>query len=129
MKTRDTFRIWIDEFIPKCRQEGRSVDAKITRDSIREESFIAFGVKNEYESRRKEFLLQKHKDDLWRLVIKENIPLEDVDPAFRAASSRHLKLVIMEGLEFDGGIPKAAEKNEEGYWDVDEVCISNSLAT
>lgn len=58
--------------------------------------------------------------ELWKDAIKGSIPIEDIDPALRAAAIRLLKLVIMEGEEWKGKIPKAA-RTENGFYDLEEV--------
>lgn len=61
MAKRPVFAAWTDEFIPKCQQEGKQANAKVTRDSNREEAFKEFGVKEEYEKTLKDWILVKHK--------------------------------------------------------------------
>lgn len=121
MAKRPIFKEWIDEFIPKLREEGRYSEAKITRGQIRDEAFERFGVKVEYEERLKVWRLARHEDELWREVIKGTVPVDDIDPQFRAAAIRQLKAVIMEGEEFEGSVPPAAMKNEEGFHDLEAV--------
>lgn len=116
MSKRPIFKEWIDDYIPKCRREGNLGNDKITRDEIRDDAFEQFGIQEEYESRQKDWLLIRHKDDLWRDVIKGGVPA-DVEPQFRAASIKTLKLVIMEGEEFDGAVPDASRTNDEGFYD------------
>jgi hypothetical protein len=120
MSKRPIFKEWIDEFIPRCREEGKLGNAKITREEIRDDAFEKFGVEEEYKSRRKDWVLIRHRDELWREAIKGGVP-EDVEPALRAASIRTLKLVIMEGGEFDGAIPDASRTNDEGFYDIEQV--------
>jgi hypothetical protein len=123
MAKRPIFAEWIDEFIPKCRAEGRFGNTTITREEIREDAFRTFGVRvrEEYERTRAEWALTKHWDDLWRDAIKAGVPLEDVDPQCRSAAIRMLKSVLKDGEEFDGMFPQAGKKNEEGIYDVEEV--------
>lgn len=121
MATRPIFRQWIEEFIPKCQREGRNGDLRISRAGIRAEALEQFGVKAEYEQRLLEFTLSKHKDELWRGVIKGTVPTEGVDPAFRAAAVRMLKLIIMEGELFEGVMPEAAMTDENGFYELDLV--------
>lgn len=120
MAKRPIFREWIEEFIPLLREEGRCHECKVTRDQIREEAFAKWGVQEEYEERLKVWRLARHEDELWREVIKGSIP-EDVDPQFRGAAIRQLKAVIMEGEEWEGVVPDAAKKNEEGFHDLEVV--------
>jgi len=120
MAKRPIFREWIEEFIPLLREEGRCGECRVTRDQIRDEAFERWGVRKEYEERLKAWRLARHEDELWREVIKGSIP-EDVDPVVRGAAIRQLKAVIMEGEEWDGCIPEAAKKNQEGFHDLDVV--------
>ncbi|TVY46575.1 hypothetical protein LOCC1_G004212 [Lachnellula occidentalis] len=121
MLKRPIFNDWINVFVPKCREEGLYTEQKITRDEIRDEVFKQFGVQKEYEEKLASWKLLRHKDELWREVIKGSIPLEDIDPQLRAASIRTIKAVIMEGEEFQGVVPAAAKPDEHGFYDVAAV--------
>jgi hypothetical protein len=145
MAKRPIFREWMDEFIPKCRAEGRFTDSSngnVTREQIRDEAFAHFDptIKTTYETRLREWKLATHTDELWRLDLKGSVP-EDIDPQFRAASIRTLKAVIMEGETFEGKeVPEVARNEEvsdsdtfnqsgrllttdflQGFWDADKV--------
>ncbi|TVY89505.1 hypothetical protein LAWI1_G006802 [Lachnellula willkommii] len=74
-----------------------------------------------YEEKLASWQLLRHKDEIWREVIKGSIPLEDVDPQFRAASIRTIKAVVMEGQEFQGAVPDAVKQDEHGFYDVAAV--------
>ncbi|CZT41928.1 uncharacterized protein RSE6_01745 [Rhynchosporium secalis] len=121
MAKRPIFLAWIEEFIPKCRQQGRFLEMKASREQIRDEAFQQFNVKEAYETRLQEWKLERHKDELWRVVIKGNVPVEDIDPVLRAASCRFLKSVLMEAELWDGRVLKEAERNAEGFWNWDAV--------
>jgi hypothetical protein len=117
MAQRPIFREWIDEFIPRCRERGIFGDARTTREQIRQDAFDQFGVKEEYEARLKEWAIMKNEEDLWRVVIKGSVPVDNVDPAFRAAAIRTLKAAI---VEFDGvARPRATVKDQEGFYDLE----------
>ncbi|KAH8592400.1 hypothetical protein B0O99DRAFT_629588 [Bisporella sp. PMI_857] len=120
MRKRPIFREWIDEFIPKCRQEGRLGNTNTTREDVRNEAFATFGVKQEYETRVREWQLLRHKEYIWKNIIKNSIP-EDTNPVVRGAATRTLKLVILEGGAFDGEVPRAVEKDENGFHNLEEV--------
>jgi hypothetical protein len=64
MAKRPIFNEWITEFIPKLREEGDYSEAKVTREEIRDEAFEKFGVKEEYETRLKEWKLVRHKEGM-----------------------------------------------------------------
>ncbi|KIN01768.1 hypothetical protein OIDMADRAFT_196300 [Oidiodendron maius Zn] len=121
MAKRPIFKEWIDEFIPRCRERGNFRKPRASREQIQQEAITRFGVQEKFETRLKEWNLVKHQDHLWRVVIKGSIPLDGIDPALRAAATRTLKSTIMEGVEFEGVIPKAATKDEDGFYDIDEV--------
>lgn len=118
---RPIFAAWIEEYIPKCRGEGRFGNNTITRESIREEIFGKYTVREEYESKLKDWMLVRHKDELWREIIKGSVPVEGVDPAFRAAAIRQFKAVVMEQDFWNGKVLGIAVPNEEGFYDLDAV--------
>ena len=103
MAKRPIFREWIEEFIPKLRAEGKYSEPKATREQVRDEAFVQFGVKEEWEERLKVWLLGRHMDEL-KAVIKGGVP--DMDPQARAATIREMKEIIVEGLEFMGSVPE-----------------------
>lgn len=116
MVKRPIFRQWMEEFIPKCRADGRYADSKgVTREEIRDEAFIEFGsaIKTTYETKLKEWKLAKHTDDVWRDNIKGSIPDEGVDPQFRAAAIRTVKGVVMGGEEFEGKVVPEVARDED----------------
>jgi hypothetical protein len=125
MSKRPIFKAWIDEFIPKCRAEGRfstlATSNALTRLSLRDEIFAIYPIKEEYESRLQAWSLLRHQDELWRDVIKGSVPIEDVNPALRAAAIRQLKAVIMEKEQWDGKVADPAMTDEKGFYDIDAV--------
>ncbi|KAI9644811.1 hypothetical protein NHQ30_006838 [Ciborinia camelliae] len=118
---RPIFKAWIDEFIPHCREEGKHSDTKITREEIRDEAFEEFGVKEEYEIRRQDWILEKHLLELVNYGIKGNIPLDGVDGQMRSAAIKVLKGIIMEGDPYGGSVPEATMKYENGFYNLDLV--------
>jgi hypothetical protein len=121
LSKRPIFAAWIEDFIPTCREQGRFSNKEITREQIRDEILDKYPIKEQYETKLRDWLLVRHKDELWRDVIKGSVPEENVDPAFRAAAIRQLKATIMERDPFDGDIPAASVPNEEGYYDLEAV--------
>jgi hypothetical protein len=69
MAKRPIFNEWITEFIPKLREEGEYSEAKVTREEIRDEAFEKFRVKEEYETRLKEWKLVRHKEGMTNLLL------------------------------------------------------------
>ncbi|TVY82865.1 hypothetical protein LSUE1_G004155 [Lachnellula suecica] len=133
MSKRPIFWDWINEFIPRCREEGRFTVQKTTREDVREEAFQKFGVQKEYEEKLANWTLLRHKDEVWREAIKGSIPTENIDHQFRslpfqytnsldrAAAIRVIKGVVLDGEEFVGDLPAAVKPNEKGFYDVEAV--------
>jgi len=121
MAKRPIFKAWMDEFIPKCRERGTFEGTTVTRKQIQEEAIQTFNIKEECQTRLREWNLEKQKGDLWREILLDCVPLEGVDPVLRAAAIRTLKSTIMDGLEFDGVVPQASWKDDEGLYDQGEV--------
>ncbi|KAM0140190.1 hypothetical protein ACHAO1_002419 [Botrytis cinerea] len=115
---RPIFRAWVDEFIPMCHEEGKYSDTKITREQIRDEVFERFGIKDEYETRRHDWNLARHLVEVMNDGIKANIPLDGGDNQMRSAATKVLKGVIMEGELYEGAIPEAAIKDEDGFYNI-----------
>jgi len=121
MAKRPIFKEWIDEFIPRCREGGIFGTPRASREQIQQEAVADFGVKEEFNIRVKEWKLMKHQDDIRRVVIKGSIPIDGIDPSFRAAAIRTLQATIMEGVKFEGVTPKAAMKDQGGFYDMEQV--------
>lgn len=125
MSKRPIFAAWIDDFIPRCRAAGRYGNNTVTREGIRDEVFTQYPIKAEYETRLHDWSLVRHKDELWRDVIKGSVPTEEagqaLDPQFRAAAIRQLKAVIMEQEAWEGGVAEAAKTDERGFYDLEKV--------
>ncbi|KAF7931214.1 hypothetical protein BELL_0050g00030 [Botrytis elliptica] len=118
---RPIFRAWVDEFIPMCREAGKYSDTKITREQIRDEVFKKFGVKEEYETRRHDWNLARHLVEVMNDGIKANIPVDGGDNQTRSAATKVLKGVIMEGEQYEGAVPEAAIRDENGFYNVQLV--------
>jgi hypothetical protein len=118
---RPIFRAWFEEFIPRCRKEGRFEVARTTREQIRDDAFEKFGIKEEYMTKLREWSLARHLDEVTRDVIKKNIPTDGVDVHLRAAAIKTLKGIIVGGDEFEGKIPEAVAKDENGFYNLELV--------
>ncbi|KAB8291314.1 hypothetical protein EYC80_009998 [Monilinia laxa] len=119
--TRPIYKAWVDEFIPQCREQASYSDIKITREEIRDEAFKKFGIKEEYETKRHDWNLAKHLVELVNDGIKGNIPLDGVDGQMRSAATKVLKGIIMEGEPYEGGLPEAAIKDANGFYNLELV--------
>lgn len=109
MGKRPVFKEWIEEYIPQLRSEGKFSKPQITRDGVRDEAFHVFGVEKVWTERLTEWKLNTHNDQLWRQVIKGNVP-EDMDPQRRAATIREIKSIIISQEEFEGTVPEVSFK-------------------
>ncbi|KAL6868813.1 hypothetical protein ACO1O0_000134 [Amphichorda felina] len=126
MNLRPGFRKWIHEFYPECRQTGRYLEQKTTREQITQEAFETFGVEEEFMQRRREFLLEQQRDYIWNGVIKEAIPPpEDNSDAraikYRGALVKAFKKIILEDDNRYGIIRPSDLKDKEGYFVTENV--------
>ncbi|CAG8982786.1 hypothetical protein HYALB_00001067 [Hymenoscyphus albidus] len=121
MSKRPIFKAWIEEFVPKIREEGCAKVAKVTREEIREEAMEKFGMREVYEQRLRDWKLERNGIELGA-ILKGAVPgADEVDPPLRAAAIRFLRSVIKDGEEFDGVIPEAAKLDKNGLYDLDRV--------
>ncbi|KAJ3494685.1 hypothetical protein NLG97_g3921 [Lecanicillium saksenae] len=126
MRHRPGFRLWIEEFIPRCRREGRFTVQGTNRAKITDEALEEFGVRKEFENRRHEFLLERQRDFIWNGIIKTRVP--EVPPGAdqktimaRSCLVKGLKKIILEqdasyGVEFDDAI-----MGDDGFFKEDKV--------
>lgn len=132
MKSRPVYRAWVEEFLPKCRAEGRAVVENATetkaklRLAVREEAFDRFdGVRTEYETRLKEWLIERQRDEILRSVIKGGVPVEGVAPEYRACVIRALRNILIPADDSDDTLPDYGIQPEtpvrlaDGQYDVE----------
>ncbi|RYP56957.1 hypothetical protein DL769_009791 [Monosporascus sp. CRB-8-3] len=115
MNQRPLFRMWVEEFLPKCRAERRFGNTQLTRDDVRDQAFARFGVRREYEARLVEWRMQRQKETLWRSVIKASLP-DDLDPMWRGCAASALKKIIMQDDDSFGIRPKRNLRDESGLY-------------
>ncbi|KAM0806831.1 hypothetical protein AB5N19_07168 [Seiridium cardinale] len=120
MGQRPLFRKWIEEFLPKCREEGRFMIQALSRAETAEVAFQRFGVRETYKTQLLDFQKQRQKEVLWKDVIKPAIPT-DLDPRFRGCAAGALKKIIMEGDASFEILPRNLLKDENGFYLEDEV--------
>ncbi|KAH7127596.1 hypothetical protein EDB81DRAFT_809620 [Dactylonectria macrodidyma] len=125
MNQRPGFRKWVEEFKPRCREEGRFLIKPTTREQVTQEAFEGFHVQGEFESRRQEFLLEKNKEMIWTKAIKGSIP--DADPSnqreilYRSCLVKALKRVILEGDDRYGVLPEESLMDKNGFYVTEDV--------
>ncbi|RYP53554.1 hypothetical protein DL768_001509 [Monosporascus sp. mg162] len=115
MNQRPLFRKWVEEFLPKCREEGQLGNTQLTRADVRDQAFASFGVRHEYEVRLVEWRMQRQKETLWRDVIKASLP-EDLDPIWRGCAASALKKIIMQGDDSFGIRSQRNLRDESGFY-------------
>ena len=129
MNQRVLFRKWVDEFIPRCREQGRFMESRVARSEVRDEAFARFpGVKGEYSTRLLEWRIQRQKESIWKNVIKaalpEALPEEGCggpSPMWRSCAASALKKIIMQGDKSFGILPPGDFKDENGLYIEDDV--------
>ncbi|KAL7792169.1 hypothetical protein V8C37DRAFT_380985 [Trichoderma ceciliae] len=125
MNYRPVFRKWVDEFLPECRRLGKFSQRKFTRDTVTGEAFSVFGVEEEFNTRRKEFLAQRQRDLIWNTSIKGSIT-EPIDPGpqdilYRSCLVKALKKIILEDDASYGIVPEKSLKDPDGTYNLEDV--------
>lgn len=127
MQHRPGFRRWIEEFIPKCRAQGRFTTQTTDRQQITSEALETFNAREEFERKRAEFLLERQRDYIWNGIIKTQIPdvpLGEADQKVIMARSglvKGLKRVILERDE-SYGVPFEEDLlGKDGFYDEEKV--------
>ncbi|KAL7783685.1 hypothetical protein V8C43DRAFT_172051 [Trichoderma afarasin] len=125
MNYRPVFRKWVDEFLPECRRLGKFPERKYTREQVTEEAFSVFGVEKEFNTRRKEFLLERQRDFIWNTSIKGSVPepksTDHRDILYRSCLVKALKKIILEDDTSFGIVPEKSLKNPDGEYNLEDV--------
>ncbi|KAF2995741.1 hypothetical protein E8E14_001017 [Neopestalotiopsis sp. 37M] len=120
MNQRPLYRQWIEEFLPKCRKEGRFMTRPMTRFDVTVDAFEEFGVRQTYLTQLHEFRKERQRLTLWKEVIKPAIP-HDLAQNFRSCAASALKKIIMEDNTTFGLWPTKALKDDNGLFLEDKV--------
>ncbi|PKS06695.1 hypothetical protein jhhlp_006769 [Lomentospora prolificans] len=125
MNTRPCYRGWIEDFIPRCRAEGRFFTKRCTRESVRTEIFSKFPIEAEYNQKRKDHLIRRQREVIWNKHIKgylQGLPTyEELNPTYRGCMLKGLKRIILEDDRSYGIVPDKAFRDDEGYYLMDRV--------
>ncbi|GAB0132286.1 hypothetical protein EsDP_00000727 [Epichloe bromicola] len=125
MRKRPAFMKWIDDFMPECRQQGRFLKRRTTREEITNEAISRFHVGDEYHTRKKEALLERQRDLIFRDLIKGTIPQPDGADTeatlFRGCQIKALKKIILEGDTAYGVTPESDLMDDDGFFDFDRT--------
>ena len=119
MKQRHVFARWQNEFISECREKGRFLTQQTTREKVTEEAMEKFGVREEFETRRDDFLRSRHEQNIFKDIIKPAIPPADPDIAasivYRSNLVKALKRIIIDGEDRFGITPGEKLKDDNGF--------------
>ncbi|KAG5930961.1 hypothetical protein E4U53_002033 [Claviceps sorghi] len=131
MSKRPAYRKWIDDFIPECRQQGRFLEKRTSKKQVIQAAFSRFHVGPEYELRRKEALVERQRELIFRDLIKGTIPQPSHCDAqttlLRGCQIKALKKIILEGDTTTYGVKvDATFQNEDGFFDL--VRIADFIA-
>ncbi|KAK7751721.1 hypothetical protein SLS62_006382 [Diatrype stigma] len=118
---RPLYQKWVEEFLPKCKEGGRLGNTRLTRIDVREEAFVRFGVKYEYEARLLQWRMQRQKDTLWNNVIKPSFPEDQgLDQHWVSRATSALKKIILKDDRSFGIWPEFI-KDKDGFYNEDIV--------
>lgn len=141
MAQRPLFTRWVEEFLPHCRQQvleaSKNHNATMTyrknghtREDVKFEALTYFSNSSddtnspnpatEYTSRLHAWRDARRRDEIWRTVIKGNVPTDGIDVHFRSATLAGLKKIVLEPLNVHGS--RSAEfMDADGLLDKDLV--------
>lgn len=136
MNTRPCYRGWVEEFLPRCRAEGRFIERRHTRESVAERVFGRFPVETEFKARLREFEIEQQRNDIWKNRIKGFVEgLEGVggreglgmvgnierERMYRGCLSRALKRIVLEEDYKYGISPRKRLRGGDGKYLMDNV--------
>lgn len=126
MNYRPAFRKWIDEFKPECRRQGRFSTQQTTREEITAEAMARFHIGEEYERRRRDFIVEKQRDRIWTDLIKNSIPPADPSQpesiTYRGCLIKALKRIILkDSREYGIHRPEGCQGEDDGLFDLDMI--------
>jgi len=97
MKNRPVYSRWIEEFLPRCGIEGRFVDQRKTRDSVRDEVFLRFDVEGEYMKRLRQFNVEEQQRKIKEYIHKFFNDQDFADDLYRGCAMKGLKRYLLTG--------------------------------
>ncbi|KDN70827.1 hypothetical protein CSUB01_08900 [Colletotrichum sublineola] len=127
LKTRLAFRQWHEEFVPRCRQEGRFLGEPITWLEVTEEAFDRFCIQPWYKRVHLDVVRSRSEDRVWADVLKTIDDIIAPDPAdskvcqVRGVVTKAFKRIIFQGDESYGVAPERELRDGLGLMIKDEV--------
>ncbi|KAH8168836.1 hypothetical protein LIA77_10962 [Sarocladium implicatum] len=126
MNQRPAFRLWIEEFVAELRQKGLYSSKPSTRGAVTEEALCRFHIRDEFARRRDEFLLEKQKERINKLIKASSVKADPGDMkimAYRAAQIQAIKRVVFEGDERYGMLAPPSIRTNDGLYNEDEIAL------
>ncbi|EFQ36427.1 hypothetical protein CGRA01v4_10478 [Colletotrichum graminicola] len=127
LKTRLAFRQWHEEFVPRCRQEGRFLGEPFTWLNVTEDAFDRFCIRPWYKRVHLDVVRSRSEDRVLADVLKtiDNIvPADPADPKrcqFRGGLKKALKKIIFQGDKSYGVAPERELRDGLGLMIKDEI--------
>lgn len=126
MKTRPVYNLWLTSYVPRCRLEQRFLEARTSREAVKEEVLERFHVREVYQSRLDQHIsgqqiLQIKRD------LKEMFPVPEnaspMDLQYRGCLVKALARIVLDDDETYGVAPDPASplRNARGVFDVNKV--------
>ncbi|KZL71762.1 hypothetical protein CI238_02446 [Colletotrichum incanum] len=127
LKCRPAFRQWHEEFIPRCRAEGRFLGERVTWLEVTEEAFDRFCIRPWYKRVHLDVIRGRSEDRVLADVLKtidDIVPADPTNPKrcqFRGGLKKALKSIIFKGDESYGVVPDKELRDGLGLMIKDEV--------
>ena len=136
MNTRPCYRGWVEDFLPRCRAEGRFAERRHTRESVTERVFGRFPVELEFRARLREFEIEQQRNDIWKNRIKGFVEgLEGLcsreglgmaanierERTYRGCLTKALKRIVLEEDAGYGILPRKRLRDDDGRYLMDNV--------
>ncbi|KAL2203739.1 hypothetical protein CC79DRAFT_1336389 [Sarocladium strictum] len=125
MKGRPAFRAWIDEFVAECRRQGLYSAKPTTREALTEEALDHFRVRNIYNQRRTEYLLERQKERIVAMIKDSARKMVQGDMqtiAYRSCQVKALKRVVLEADNRYGiTTPRDELQDGDGFYKEDVI--------
>ncbi|KAG5917832.1 hypothetical protein E4U42_007096 [Claviceps africana] len=125
MSKRPAYRRWVDEFIPECRRQGRFLEKRMSREQVTHAALCRFHAGPAYGLRRKEALVERQRELIFRDLIKGTIPppaaghYDAQATLFRSCQIKALKSIILQGDATTYGVDVGESfQNEDGFFDL-----------
>ncbi|KAF4472001.1 hypothetical protein FALBO_1106 [Fusarium albosuccineum] len=126
LRTRPGYRQWVEEFKPRCREQGRFAKEPMTREEVKALAFTWFDVQAAYENQRLGFLKEQQKLHIQKDVIGTVVPASQDRPEnrgvlYRSNLVKALKEIILDGDRSYGVYAPLTLRDSDGFFDIERV--------